>query len=199
MVRSIFDDVIAGKGLSSFLMHPGRAALASTREPITLFGIYFQSDSVSRTYIISAMTLLSANVVRLRYRSRHYNASMWRSRRRQDFNCRSWSVFSQSYGVHFADVVQVAENMRAPLYAMSAGELGLTAPEVESNLTAIFELVTKWNAVLLLDEADIFLEQRNTHDLERNKLVSSTSSCSPILHVSEPDPVRQRKTSSLLI
>jgi AAA+ superfamily predicted ATPase len=33
-------------------------------------------------------------------------------------------------------------------------------------------MVAKWNAVLLLDEADVFLEARSTHDLERNKMVS---------------------------
>ena len=33
-------------------------------------------------------------------------------------------------------------------------------------------MIAKWNAVLLLDECDVFLEARSTHDLERNKLVS---------------------------
>ena len=66
----------------------------------------------------------------------------------------------------------VAENMRAPLYMMSAGDLGLESSEVESSLSNVLEMTTKWNAVLLLDEADVFLEQRNAHDLERNKLVS---------------------------
>merc|ERR1711939_202393 len=33
-------------------------------------------------------------------------------------------------------------------------------------------MCTRWNALLLLDEADIFLEQRSLHELERNKLVS---------------------------
>ena len=33
-------------------------------------------------------------------------------------------------------------------------------------------MVARWEAVLLLDEADVFLEARSTHDLERNKLVS---------------------------
>jgi hypothetical protein len=63
--------------------------------------------------------------------------------------------------------------MRVPLYAMSAGDLGLDPDQVESNLSNILELVAKWNAILLLDEADVFLEQRSPHDLERNKLVSS--------------------------
>lgn len=63
--------------------------------------------------------------------------------------------------------------MRVPLYAMSAGDLGLDPSTIESKLSNIFEMVTKWNAILLLDEADVFLEQRSPHDLERNKLVSS--------------------------
>lgn len=33
-------------------------------------------------------------------------------------------------------------------------------------------MTTKWKAVLLLDESDVFLEQRTTDGLERNKLVS---------------------------
>jgi hypothetical protein len=34
---------------------------------------------------------------------------------------------------------------------------------------------------LLLDEADVFLEQRSNHEVERNKLVSSKSgSSSPV-------------------
>ena len=67
----------------------------------------------------------------------------------------------------------VAETMHAPLYMMSAADLGLDSSEVESSLSNILEMSTKWNAVLLLDEADVFLEQRSAHDLERNKLVSS--------------------------
>ncbi|KAG8532277.1 uncharacterized protein KY384_003918 [Bacidia gigantensis] len=55
---------------------------------------------------------------------------------------------------------------------MSAGDLGLEASDVETNLSNVLEMATKWNAVLLLDEADVFLEQRSAHDLERNKLVS---------------------------
>jgi SpoVK/Ycf46/Vps4 family AAA+-type ATPase len=62
--------------------------------------------------------------------------------------------------------------MRAPLYMMSAGDLGINPDQVESKLTNILEMIAKWNAVLLLDECDVFLEARSAHDLERNKLVS---------------------------
>ncbi|KAF2130042.1 P-loop containing nucleoside triphosphate hydrolase protein [Dothidotthia symphoricarpi CBS 119687] len=66
----------------------------------------------------------------------------------------------------------VAEHMRAPLFMMSSADLGLNPDKIESNLTDILEMVATWNAVLLLDECDVFLEARSTHDLERNKLVS---------------------------
>jgi AAA+ superfamily predicted ATPase len=66
----------------------------------------------------------------------------------------------------------VAENMKAPLYMMSAGDLGIRSIEVESNITTILEIAAKWNAVLLLDECDVFLEARSAHDLEHNKIVS---------------------------
>lgn len=33
-------------------------------------------------------------------------------------------------------------------------------------------MCSRWGAILLLDEADIFLEERSLHELERNKLVS---------------------------
>lgn len=66
----------------------------------------------------------------------------------------------------------VAEEMRVPLYVMSAGDLGIEPRNVENTLKEIMEMCTKWNAILLLDEADVFLEQRSLHELERNKLVS---------------------------
>lgn len=66
----------------------------------------------------------------------------------------------------------VAEEMKVPLFMMSAGDLGLDPRSVESKLRGILDMCTRWNAILLLDEADVFLEQRSLHELERNKLVS---------------------------
>ncbi|KAL5118601.1 hypothetical protein ACEQ8H_003452 [Pleosporales sp. CAS-2024a] len=66
----------------------------------------------------------------------------------------------------------MAEEMKIPLYIMSAGDLGFDPSHVEDNLQNILEMCSRWNAILLLDEADVFLEQRSLHELERNKLVS---------------------------
>ncbi|KAI1868204.1 hypothetical protein JX265_007027 [Neoarthrinium moseri] len=66
----------------------------------------------------------------------------------------------------------VADAMKKPLYNVSAGELGDSADAVEANLRRVLELSTKWSAVLLIDECDVFLEKRTISDLHRNKLVS---------------------------
>jgi SpoVK/Ycf46/Vps4 family AAA+-type ATPase len=66
----------------------------------------------------------------------------------------------------------VAEEMKAPLFTISAGELGTDSGTVQLKLDESFEIATAWKAVILLDEADIFLEKRTLHDLQRNQLVS---------------------------
>lgn len=64
----------------------------------------------------------------------------------------------------------VAEAMQVPLYTMSAVDLGSHAEDVESHLKDILRMVLKWGTVLLLDEADVFLETHSSTDLERNEL-----------------------------
>ncbi|KAJ3577202.1 hypothetical protein NPX13_g3363 [Xylaria arbuscula] len=66
----------------------------------------------------------------------------------------------------------VAEEMRKPLYYMSAGELGEDASSVEQALEKVLELNSRWGSILLLDECDIFLEARTTADIHRNRMVS---------------------------
>ncbi|KKK13016.1 hypothetical protein P175DRAFT_0492393 [Aspergillus ochraceoroseus IBT 24754] len=66
----------------------------------------------------------------------------------------------------------VSEETRRPLYSVSAGELGTDPAEVDKRLTLILELSQRWNAILLLDEADVFLQTRNDTDVVRNALVS---------------------------
>jgi SpoVK/Ycf46/Vps4 family AAA+-type ATPase len=65
----------------------------------------------------------------------------------------------------------VAEERQKPLMVISVGELGQSAPELEAKLTDILEISKIWEAVLLLDEADVFLEARSLHELHRNAMV----------------------------
>ena len=66
----------------------------------------------------------------------------------------------------------VAEIAKKPLYAVSAGELGTEVEKVDKQLSLILDLSNQWSAVLLLDEADVFLQERDDKDVTRNALVS---------------------------
>jgi hypothetical protein len=65
----------------------------------------------------------------------------------------------------------IAELLRKPLYVVTAGDLGITASEVEKTLGSVLELCQTWDALVLIDEADVFLEARNSHEIQRNALV----------------------------
>mmetsp|Transcript_58525 Transcript_58525/g.143179 ORF Transcript_58525/g.143179 Transcript_58525/m.143179 type:complete len:877 (+) Transcript_58525:96-2726(+) len=65
----------------------------------------------------------------------------------------------------------IAELLRKPLYIVTAGDLGTTASEVEKTLGSVLELCSTWDSLVLIDEADIFLEARNSAEIQRNALV----------------------------
>lgn len=65
-----------------------------------------------------------------------------------------------------------AELLERPLYQISIAELGTSADKLESGLQRALRLASHWRAVVLLDEADNFLERRGKNDLERNAMVS---------------------------
>ncbi|KAI1171842.1 hypothetical protein F4777DRAFT_563917 [Nemania sp. FL0916] len=66
----------------------------------------------------------------------------------------------------------VAEIARKPLYKVTCGDIGTKAEDVEKYLEVVLLLGKTWGCVVLLDEADVFLEQRSLSNLERNALVS---------------------------
>ena len=53
--------------------------------------------------------------------------------------------------------------------------IGIDEEKMETTLSSWFELAEIWGAVMLIDEADIYLEIRTTGDLQRNSLVSGES------------------------
>jgi hypothetical protein len=66
----------------------------------------------------------------------------------------------------------IADYLECPLYIVSAGELGTNSRALEADLNRIMDICHSWGAILLLDEADVFLEQRQAQDVHRNALVS---------------------------
>ena len=66
----------------------------------------------------------------------------------------------------------VAEIAERPLYPVTCGDIGTEPNAVEKYLESVLTLGKIWGCVVLLDEADVFLEQRSLDDLHRNALVS---------------------------
>ncbi|KIY02792.1 uncharacterized protein Z520_01257 [Fonsecaea multimorphosa CBS 102226] len=67
---------------------------------------------------------------------------------------------------------QVAGKSHVPLYIVSASDLGISPEKIEAGLSKALECCQLWDAILLLDEADVFLEARYCNSLDRNELVS---------------------------
>lgn len=66
----------------------------------------------------------------------------------------------------------VADAFGKLLFPITCGDLGLTAADVERELSQKFHLAELWGCVLLLDEADVFLARRTNTDIKRNSSVS---------------------------
>lgn len=55
---------------------------------------------------------------------------------------------------------------------LTSSDIGTDPKSIEVNLTRNFKTAKSWGAVLLIDEADVFMERRSTADLVRNSLVA---------------------------
>ncbi|KAJ5161042.1 hypothetical protein N7492_006434 [Penicillium capsulatum] len=72
-------------------------------------------------------------------------------------------------------VEATAERFNLPLYSISAGELVVDHGDsnaLEQQLETIFTIAKHFNAVLLLDEADAFMEARTSYHDNHNRLVT---------------------------
>jgi hypothetical protein len=66
----------------------------------------------------------------------------------------------------------IASTFQRPLLPITCGDLGLDPATVEKSLKQMFRVGQLWECILLLDEADVFLSERVSSDLNRNALVS---------------------------
>lgn len=63
-----------------------------------------------------------------------------------------------------------AESLQRPLYSVQCSQLGIKIDEVEENLMTALARGRRWNAVMLLDESDVYVSQRG-NDLVQNAIV----------------------------
>ncbi|KAF2189252.1 hypothetical protein K469DRAFT_683682 [Zopfia rhizophila CBS 207.26] len=64
------------------------------------------------------------------------------------------------------------QNKSAVHFSISIADLGVNHVDLERELTRWLKVAKSWGVMMLLDEADIYIEYRQIHDLERNNLVA---------------------------
>jgi len=63
-----------------------------------------------------------------------------------------------------------AEIIRRPLYRVHSGQLGLNVAQMEQVLKDVLTRAQRWGAVMLIDEADVYIKRRND-DMAMNAVV----------------------------
>lgn len=87
-----------------------------------------------------------------------------------------------------------AEFKERPLYTAQCSQLGIDAESVELELANILQRANRWNAVLLLDEADVYIRKRG-QDVNQNAIVGAFlrvleyASCILFMTTNLPDEV----------
>lgn len=64
----------------------------------------------------------------------------------------------------------IAEKLHCPLWSLSVSELGTEPESLETTLVMVFGIAASWGAIVLLDEADVYLERRESASLKRNAM-----------------------------
>lgn len=64
-----------------------------------------------------------------------------------------------------------SEVVGKPLYRVHSGQLGTTAASVERTLSEILQRAARWDSILLLDEADVYIRRRD-NDVQHNAIVA---------------------------
>lgn len=63
-----------------------------------------------------------------------------------------------------------AESEQRALYSVQCSQLGMNPETLEKSLMVVFDRARRWNAVMLLDEADVYVHERGT-SMQQNAIV----------------------------
>jgi hypothetical protein len=63
-----------------------------------------------------------------------------------------------------------SEQIKRPLYVIQCAQLGTEEEKLEEQLGVVLKRATRWNAILLIDEADVYVRARE-NDLQQNAIV----------------------------
>ena len=63
-----------------------------------------------------------------------------------------------------------SEQVKRPLYCVQCSQLGVSASTLEITLLKVLRRATRWQAILLIDEADVYIHERGS-DINQNAIV----------------------------
>jgi SpoVK/Ycf46/Vps4 family AAA+-type ATPase len=63
------------------------------------------------------------------------------------------------------------ELLEKPMYCLNVGDLGIDPEHMEIIMNTVFEYSKRWDAIICIDEVDIFLEERENNMIARNAMV----------------------------
>lgn len=63
-----------------------------------------------------------------------------------------------------------SEAVKKPLYIVQCSQLGVSPEEIEGELGKVLKRATRWGAILLIDEADVYVRERGA-DIAQNAIV----------------------------
>lgn len=63
-----------------------------------------------------------------------------------------------------------SEEIKRPLYVVQCSQLGTNEEELEKELTKVLARASRWKAILLIDEADVYIHERGD-DIQQNAIV----------------------------
>jgi AAA+ superfamily predicted ATPase len=65
-----------------------------------------------------------------------------------------------------------SETIQKPLYSVHSGQLGINPDKIDTILKEILDRATRWGAILLLDEADVYIRKRD-NSMQHNAIVAA--------------------------
>jgi len=68
-------------------------------------------------------------------------------------------------------VEATCEYLKKPLYRINIGDLGTDPENMESIMNIVLDYAQRWKAIVMIDEVDIFLEERESSSITRNAMV----------------------------
>ena len=82
-------------------------------------------------------------------------------------------IYSLKLKIHSESI---ADHSQRPLYSLGEMNYGRTHDSLERHLNTELARASKWGAVVLMDEADVFMQERSANEYSRNEQVSGNQS-----------------------